>query len=454
MHYMLGRKAILRRSTLRFALAAIIVGVLTALGFGILHFIHGLTFASSDSVLGSSTVRFGNSTGPVVKVPADIATNCSTDTTDRLNNWLATVPDGATIVFAKGGCYQLDRTLNIANRNNLTLEGNGATLKRKTPTPPELLNYLPPSPLNPRRLHNIHVYILNSKNITVRNITIVGLNTVSDIDATSARGKTVFEPTKFGSVAGGLNPGTTARYKEGEAGISIIGSDNITLTHIKTDGTYGDGIGLGSDNVPVSRRISLNDIEIDRNGRQGIFLGAVENVLIDNARILHSHGGGFDLEPDGLNFVKGVEIRNSYVNSYNVAFGLAGANDVSDINIHDNTVRDTLYSYPWFNGVHGTRYTGVKRVNWRIINNVSVTKSIGIKVYNVSDVTIEGNRQETVDGRPGVESVNVGGVLNIKGNEFTNASTTYTTVRDSAEILACGNKLTTMGSFDQPSVCQ
>jgi hypothetical protein len=151
---------------------------------------------------------------------------------------------------------------------------------------------------------------------------------------------------------------------------------------------------------------------------------------------------------------KGIEIRNSYVNSYSVAFGIAGANDVSDINIHDNTVRGTLYSYPWFNGTNGLKYAGVERADWRIIKNVSLSISIGMKVHNVNNVTIEGNREVIADKRPGVELINVGGAVNIKRNEFINATTTYVAARSSAKIVCCSNKLAIMGSFDYPSVCR
>jgi hypothetical protein len=443
---MLTRKTVPRPSTLGLIGAAVLI----LLGIYIFKLIHNNN--DVNRVGGNDPVRFSGARGPVITVPADISSNCSADTTDLLNNWLATVPDGVTIVFAKDGCYQLDRTLTIGHRNNLIFEGNGATLKRKNPTPPELLNYNPPSPLNPKRLHNRHLLILNSNNIVMRNVVVVGLNAISDLDA--GRENTVFEPGRFGGTSGGLNPGTTTRYMEGEAGISIIGGSNITLTHVKTDATYGDGITLGSDNVPLSRHITLDDIEVDRNGRQGITLTAVESVLINNARILHSRGAGFDLEPNGRNLVKEVEIRNSYVNAYHVAFGLAGANDISDIDIHDNVVRGTLNSYPWLNGINGVRYAGVARANWRIINNRVLGISTGMKIYNVSDVTIEGNRQLTTGGRPGIEVLNVGGVLTIKRNELDNAATTYIASNSKAKIISCGNKLTAIGRYDQPTVCQ
>ena len=51
------------------------------------------------------------------------------DASAALISFVATVPDGSTIVFKAGGVYRLDRALKLSSRHNLTFEGNGATLK-------------------------------------------------------------------------------------------------------------------------------------------------------------------------------------------------------------------------------------------------------------------------------------------------------------------------------------
>jgi hypothetical protein len=300
--------------------------VFVAVMFGVLNCDE--EYSSPDADVGSDS-RIG-------AVPADIAADCSVDITDKLNIWLGTVPDGATITFARDGCYRLDRTFNIVNRDSLTVEGNGATLERKTPTPPTLLNG---NSANNTRSHNQHIRIDNSRNITLRNLNVLGLNTVSDLDPTTPRHRALFEPEKFG-----------ARYtddKYGETGLLIKGSDTVTVMQFKTDGTWGDGISLGHDNAPISKNVTLKNISIDRNGRQGISFVSIENALLDNVQVLHSHATGFDLEPNGAkSSVRCVEIRNSYLNAYTVAFALGGLNNISDVYVHDNIVRYTLPSYP------------------------------------------------------------------------------------------------------------
>ena len=46
-----------------------------------------------------------------------------------MNAWIATVPDGSTIVFRAGTTYRLDDGIKLVNRHHLTFIGNGATLK-------------------------------------------------------------------------------------------------------------------------------------------------------------------------------------------------------------------------------------------------------------------------------------------------------------------------------------
>jgi hypothetical protein len=46
--------------------------------------------------------------------------------------WISTVPDGARLRFAAGGCYRLEGTLELRNRR-IAVEGNGATLRSSAP---------------------------------------------------------------------------------------------------------------------------------------------------------------------------------------------------------------------------------------------------------------------------------------------------------------------------------
>ena len=63
-----------------------------------------------------------------VPVPSTIDATGTSDASAALNSWLPSVPNGSTIVFKAGGVYRMDQSLAVGRRQNLVLEGNGATL--------------------------------------------------------------------------------------------------------------------------------------------------------------------------------------------------------------------------------------------------------------------------------------------------------------------------------------
>ena len=94
----------------------------------------------------------------LVDVPSRIASDCSVDVTDALNAWIASVPDGRTLALAAGACYRIDGTVRITARNDLVLDGRGATLRAGSEGDQE------------RR----HLSIAGGSRITVRDLTIRG----------------------------------------------------------------------------------------------------------------------------------------------------------------------------------------------------------------------------------------------------------------------------------------
>ncbi len=66
--------------------------------------------------------------GADLAVPASIDATGTTNASADLLSFIASVPDGSTIVFQAGGTYRLNHGLALTNRHNLVFEGNGATL--------------------------------------------------------------------------------------------------------------------------------------------------------------------------------------------------------------------------------------------------------------------------------------------------------------------------------------
>ena len=93
-------------------------------------------------------------------VPSTIPSDCSTDVTKALTKWIESVSDGSTLEFAKNGCYRLDGSLMVTDRSGLTFDGNGATLKAVTEG----------------NRDRVHVFFIGDKNLTVRDLTVRGVN--------------------------------------------------------------------------------------------------------------------------------------------------------------------------------------------------------------------------------------------------------------------------------------
>ncbi|MBV9279691.1 MAG: hypothetical protein JOZ41_06390, partial [Chloroflexi bacterium] len=71
-------------------------------------------------------------TALVYTVPASIPHDCSANVDPQLNSWLASVPNGATIEFPANGCYNQDGEIDVINKSNMTIEGNGSTFHATT----------------------------------------------------------------------------------------------------------------------------------------------------------------------------------------------------------------------------------------------------------------------------------------------------------------------------------
>jgi hypothetical protein len=373
----------------------------------------GASVVSDDNGIRWATVILRD--GPEgVRVPYTIPADCSRDVTKSLNRWMASVPDGSTLVFGWRACYRTERTLRLTDRVGLTLHGNGATFKRFALSPPEL-----------RYPHsNRHWLVRGGSEITFKNMRVKGTNTVSDIGRSG-----------FGSYR--------VAY-EFEHAFSIHGVNGIVVTDVSADAVWGDGLCFagGDQYAPgPSRNVHVTNFRVDRNGRQAITLSNIDGGLFENVRILHSRRAGFDLEPPPGN-VYNIEIRDSYVNSHLHAFSSAGRGDVSNIEIHHNVVDG--YSVPW---MYVKETYGLRRHDWSVHDN-KVLKLMGspmpmLYFVNVDNVAVERNISyaQTRQSRKAVSFNSAGGVLLVADNDFTGACWAYVADTLTGPVVAYGNIL-------------
>lgn len=385
--------------------------------------------------------------GDVYAPPTHIADDCSQDETDALNEWLASLPDQSTIRLGQGACYLAEHTVQITDKAGWVLDGNGATLLRTEVTDPAH-----------RYPHgNSHLRVVNSPAITLKNLAVKGTNDGRDLGgaAPDARGdsRSIDCYTQYGFTC----YSTAFAF---EHGVDLRGAPDVTVDNVTVDAVWGDGAYVsGADQFsPVgSDGAVLEDVTVSRNGRQGIAIVRSSDVLIDGADIRSSRRAGIDIEPDlAGEVIRNIEVRNSTVHSWLLAFASGGRGNVSDVFIHHNTVTHSGVPFVYVRATDGTR-----RANWRVHDNV-VTYELGspmpaVLFEHVDNASVVGNRVNVsaFQSRQFVGFRDVSGLLEVKNNDAGSATTAGLYTVDGVSLApgvnACGN-ITTQGS-GQPAGC-
>lgn len=267
-------------------------------------------------------------------MPAAIDATGATDASALLQSFLATVPDGATIVFPAGATYRMDAGLLIQNRRDLTFLGNGATLRNGpngTGQQVESLFYLGGLPIRP------------SHGITIRNFNLVGNS--------PQPGVYLLGQPEFAS------------------GITILGGGDIEVDSVAISGVFGDGLNVNGG----ANGVWFHDSHVISNGRNGVSVIDASSVVVERTRFDRAGYSTFDIEPwDAGTVSRSITIRNTasgtWTNSWLSGNGNPGTY-VDGITFTDNTtdgtfrivinlprrqnvtitgnVARTAYAYPW-----------------------------------------------------------------------------------------------------------
>lgn len=320
-------------------------------------------------------------------VPSSIPSDCSRDVTTALMGEIATVPDNSVLSFAPGGCYQIDGTVQVKNRNGLTFEGNGATFRAMTSG----------RELGPKleRTRSIFTFF-GGTNLTVRDTIAVGANP-----------------------HGGANDHAYVPALEGQTAYVIGGVQNALLDHVQAYDTYGDFVFVG----PRTQNLTVRNSTFARNGRQGWNIEGGHNIIFDHNQISATARATIDMEPSSnTNLTDGVTISDNWV-GHGTLFFLA--NDGAPAVIRNvNIVNNTLVGKALTIHVHGPAGT---RSNYTVAGNTSdVRQSQGgggiMSFVNVVGLTIRNNTQpaQRARGISGVALLNSQNVT-VVNNQFLNA---------------------------------
>jgi hypothetical protein len=323
-------------------------------------------------------------------VPTNIPSDCSRDVTDALVSWIKSVPDGATLSFAAGGCYRVDGSLIIKKRSHLTFEGNGATIKAGSDG----------------NRDRVHVWFLGGSAITVRDLTIRGAN--PHAGATAA----AYVPTRAF-----------------QHGFDFRGVDGGLLDHVQVYDVYGDFVYIGADGDTGewSHNIRITNSTFDGSGRQGISVTAADHVTIQHNTIRNVARSMFDLEPNNPDQGAQKILIDHNVTGAAKNFWIAskGSGSKIDFTVTNNTMKTATGNLIWIYGVQDG-YRGplvIENNHFRVGGTVNDESTKGAFFFaKVSGVTIKGNQVVFPAGRgiPAVEIRDSKG-LDISGNMFQGA---------------------------------
>jgi hypothetical protein len=276
-----------------------------------------------------------------VAIPSSIDATGKTDASAALTAFFKSVPAGSTIQFKADGVYRMDIGLVVTRRDNLVLEGNGATLKSTGDWSDS----------------NSLITLRSATRITIRDLKLVGNN-----------------PT----------PGVYHPAQEWAHGIHVSGGSNIDISGVTTGSTWGDCLHVSA----WADSVSFRDSTCLSAGRHGVAITAGRNVTVQRCSFGTIGYGALDIEPnastDGAVNIKFLD--NSIAAQTGVFFAANGAagSTVSDVTVDGNTVSG---------GTLRSIVTLARRSNIVFTNNVSSMEGAGplLNFSHIDGLTVTGN---------------------------------------------------------------
>lgn len=342
--------------------------------------------AAVASACGAVTTSSSPNPAGDVTVPASIASDCSRNVTADLNRWIASVGDGSVLRFTPFGCYRVDGTLRIENRNNLTFEGNGATFRA----------YTDGRELGANARTRSQFVFAGGSNITVRNVIVRGANPHA-----------------------GMDDAAYVADLEAQHGFVIGGTVGIVLDHVQVYDVYGDFVYVGA----PSRNVLVESSVFRRNGRQGWTVAGGDGVTFDHNTISDTRRATIDMEPVSTSSAqRNVTFSNNTIGDgrlFLVSNHGASAQTVNFAFLYNRLVLKPMT-------IHVEGDPGV-RSHYRVIGNTSDTAASqegGGVIYfdGTSDVEIRDNVVPVQPNR-GISGVGLANTTNVEvsGNRFPDA---------------------------------
>jgi hypothetical protein len=255
-------------------------------------------------------------------VPSDVTSDCSSDVTTPLLDWIDSTPDNSVLRFGTNACYEIEGVLYVKARHKLTFVGNGAHFLAKTNGADQPQPVGATDPRWPRR--RAQWWFVASSDISISNMTLTGSNPYS-----------------------GRADAQYDRQFEVQSGFVIAASTNVTVADNTIEKVWGDFVTVED----RSSNVTIRGNRMTTNGRQGVAVTNADHVVIDGNTMDDMRRSVFDLEVNlDSGSIDDVRIINNTTgNSTNLFVANAGnSTRVSNIVIQNNTMTGTslavLYS--------------------------------------------------------------------------------------------------------------
>jgi chitodextrinase len=364
------------------------------------------------SILGLTFSSFLNNNGRVsaLSVPASIPNDCSVDVSSQLSDWISNVggtgaPAGSIISFPAHSCYLIEKSLKVQSTQNITIEGNGATLERTG------LSDIAVSDVRPL------LFLLQNSHLTINNLNINGS----------------YDGNNYGGPA-----------FEGHDGIQLESNNNTIINSVNVNNVQGDGISLQFDSggkltngdKSINYHTVVTNSKFNNVGYHGITFEAVNGATFNNDTFSNVAVDGidaeYDLYPTGFDSNGNPQpaadnniyiVNNNWINCHYTFFVSAQGQGVPEQNVvvSGNKIES---SQPLF-GFGGASETKLPSKYWTqglFIQNNTFTSSNGVSYTaralfggsiaaskpvdmvmnfkNVNDLNISNNNFPVADGTP------------------------------------------------------
>jgi hypothetical protein len=290
-----------------------------------------------------------------------------TDVSDQMAAFLASVPDGSTVTLRAGGLYRMEKTFSITRRRDLTIRGNGATVKFTTPGDGSTAADAKSTRARP------NVRIIDSSGISISDLHVIGANPL-----------------------GGLADAAYQPGYEAQHGFDVLNSTRVSLIGCSATDTFGDFIyiGGGYGNLSRSTDVLVRGFTGLRSGRQGITMTEASRIVIENSTLSEIRRSTIDFEPESAAAsVDNVTIRNNRIFGGRLNFVAAhGRGPINHITVQGNRLTGQALS------VQVLDLDGGRRSDWKVLDNASEygagNPSLAVMSFDrVDGLWVERNRQ-------------------------------------------------------------